>query len=155
MLYLRTILVALTFLLVFALPAWGRRCHGHYKERRAPTTGEHNRYDNGNHRHHRYEKAGRRALQATRRPQDHARRSPSATMLAETIVVDLSAQATHLAHGDTLGACEQTTSTTGNSPHYGHDHRGVCDDGVGSIGDLRPSQEQRQRPQQQQQGQRR
>src|SRR5215213_4175802 len=27
----------------------------------------------------------------------------------ETIVVDLSAQATHLAHGDTLGACEQTT----------------------------------------------
>jgi hypothetical protein len=30
-------------------------------------------------------------------------------------VVDLSAQATHLAHGDTLGACEQTTSTTGTT----------------------------------------
>jgi Mg-chelatase subunit ChlI len=27
-------------------------------------------------------------------------------------VVDLSAQATHLAHGDTLGACEQTTGTS-------------------------------------------
>lgn len=27
-------------------------------------------------------------------------------------MVDLSAQATHLAHGDTLGACEQTTSTS-------------------------------------------
>jgi hypothetical protein len=35
----------------------------------------------------------------------------------ETIVVDLSAQATHLGHGDTLGACEQTmgTSTTGTT----------------------------------------
>jgi hypothetical protein len=35
----------------------------------------------------------------------------------ETIVVDLSAQATHRAHGDTLGACEQTTgtSTTGTT----------------------------------------
>jgi hypothetical protein len=34
-----------------------------------------------------------------------------------TIVVDLSAQATHLAHGDALGACEQTTgiSTTGST----------------------------------------
>ena len=29
----------------------------------------------------------------------------------ETIVVDVSAQATHLAHGDTLRACEQTTGT--------------------------------------------
>jgi len=29
----------------------------------------------------------------------------------ETLVVDLSAQATHLAHGDTLGACETTTGT--------------------------------------------
>jgi hypothetical protein len=29
----------------------------------------------------------------------------------ETIVVDASAQATHLAHGDTLRACEQTTGT--------------------------------------------
>jgi len=35
----------------------------------------------------------------------------------ETIVVDLSAEATHLAHGDTLGACEDTTgtSTTGTT----------------------------------------
>jgi hypothetical protein len=35
----------------------------------------------------------------------------------ETIVVDLSAQATHLAHGDTLGACGRTTgtSTTGTT----------------------------------------
>jgi hypothetical protein len=35
----------------------------------------------------------------------------------ETIVVDLSAEATHLAHGDTLGACELTTgtSTTGTT----------------------------------------
>src|SRR5215211_890193 len=35
----------------------------------------------------------------------------------QTIVVDLSAQATHLAHGDTLGACETTTgtSTTGTT----------------------------------------
>ena len=35
----------------------------------------------------------------------------------ETIVVDLSAQATHLNHGDTLGACEQNTgtSTTGTT----------------------------------------
>jgi hypothetical protein len=35
----------------------------------------------------------------------------------ETIVVDLSAEETHLAHGDTLGACEQTTgtSTTGTT----------------------------------------
>ena len=34
-----------------------------------------------------------------------------------TIVVDVSAQATHLAHGDTLGACGQTTgpSTTGTT----------------------------------------
>src|SRR5215218_5743351 len=30
----------------------------------------------------------------------------------ETIVVDLSAQATHLAHGDTLGACGHTTGTS-------------------------------------------
>src|SRR3712207_1768205 len=29
----------------------------------------------------------------------------------ETIVVDVSAEATHLAHGDTLRACEQTTGT--------------------------------------------
>ena len=35
----------------------------------------------------------------------------------ETIVVDLSAEATHLAHGDTLGACGQTTGagTTGTT----------------------------------------
>ena len=35
----------------------------------------------------------------------------------ETIVVDLSAQATHLAHGDALGACKHTTgtSTTGTT----------------------------------------
>jgi ribosomal protein L33 len=35
----------------------------------------------------------------------------------QTIVVDLSAQATHLAHGDTLGACKHTTgtSTTGTT----------------------------------------
>jgi len=35
----------------------------------------------------------------------------------ETIEVDMSAQDTHLAHGDTLGACEQPTgtSTTGTT----------------------------------------
>src|SRR5215217_230455 len=35
----------------------------------------------------------------------------------ETITVDVSAQDTHLAHGDTLGVCEQTTgtSTTGTT----------------------------------------
>jgi hypothetical protein len=33
----------------------------------------------------------------------------------ETISVDESAVATHLAHGDSLGACEQTTATDGNT----------------------------------------
>jgi LPXTG-motif cell wall-anchored protein len=37
----------------------------------------------------------------------------------ETITVDVSAQDTHLAHGDTLGACEQTTAGDSTSPRDG------------------------------------
>jgi hypothetical protein len=37
----------------------------------------------------------------------------------DTITVDVSAQDTHLAHGDTLGACEQTTAVDTTSPQDG------------------------------------
>src|SRR5215210_1516283 len=46
----------------------------------------------------------------------------------ETIMVDESAQATHLDHGDTLGACEQTT--TGGSTTDGTTTDGVIDDTI-------------------------
>src|SRR5215213_8302662 len=46
----------------------------------------------------------------------------------QTIVVDLSAQATHLAHGDTLGACENTTSKNNNDDDNG-EHEDNDDNG--------------------------
>jgi len=46
---------------------------------------------------------------------------------SETIVVDVSAQATHQGHGDTLGACDQTTgtSTTGTTDTTGTTTGGI------------------------------
>jgi hypothetical protein len=50
----------------------------------------------------------------------------------ETIMVDDSAQATHLDHGDTLGACEQTT--TGGSTTDGTTTDGTTTDGTTTDG---------------------
>jgi hypothetical protein len=62
----------------------------------------------------------------------------------ETIVVDLSAQATHLAYGDTLGACENSTgtSTTGTTRTTGTTTGGPYDGRRWESREgLRPSQE--------------
>jgi hypothetical protein len=95
-LYLRTILAALTFLLVFAFPAWGQATTGTSTTGTTGTT------------------TGTTTTTTGTTTEKVTLCHNNGT---ETIVVDLSAQATHLAHGDTLGACEQTTgtSTTGTN----------------------------------------
>jgi hypothetical protein len=79
-------LAALTFLLVFAFPAWGQQTTGTSTTGTTGTT-----------------------TTTTGTTTENVTICHNRT---ETIVVDLSAQATHLAHGDTLGACEQTTGTS-------------------------------------------
>ncbi len=48
----------------------------------------------------------------------------------ETIVVDVSAEDTHLAHGDTLGACEQTTASDSTSTRDNVIRNTIRNDGV-------------------------
>src|SRR5215211_6547139 len=80
-------LAALTFLLVFAFPAWGQATTG------TSTTGT-------------------TGTTTTTTGITTEKVTICHNNGTETIVVDLSAEATHLAHGDTLGACELTTGTT-------------------------------------------
>jgi hypothetical protein len=89
--YLRTMLAVLTFLLVFAFPAWGQETTGTTTAGGDTTTGDGGIQENITLCH-----------QGT-----------------ETITVDVSAQDTHLAHGDTLGACEQTTAGDSTSTKEG------------------------------------
>jgi len=98
-LYLRTMLAALTFLLVFAFPAWGQATTGTSTTGTTGTTGT---------------TTGTSTTGTTTAGQEQVTICHNGT---ETITVDVSAQATHLGHGDTLGACEQTTgtSTTGTT----------------------------------------
>jgi hypothetical protein len=93
--YLRTILAALTFLLVFAYPAWGQATTGTSTTGTTGTT------------------TGTTGTTGTTTTTTGTT-TENVTLCHNdtTIVVDLSAQATHLAHGDTLGACEQTTGTS-------------------------------------------
>ena len=103
--------------------------HGHYGNDEHHHWHEHNRYDNGNHRHHhRYENHENDGHYHGHHD-DHRNYHEKVTLChnngTETIVVDLSAQATHLAHGDTLGACEQTTSTTGTTRTTGTTTGGI------------------------------
>src|SRR5215218_4840276 len=93
-------LAALTFLLVFAFPAWGQSTTG--TSTTGTTTGTTGTT------------TGTSTTGTTTAGQEKVTICHNGT---ETITVDVSAQATHLGHGDTLGACEQTTgtSTTGTT----------------------------------------
>src|SRR5918997_1373243 len=94
-------LAILTFLLVFAFPAWGQSTTG------TSTTGTTGTTTGTT-------TAGDTTTTGDGGAQQNVTICHQGT---ETIVVDVSAQDTHLAHGDTLGACEQTTgtSTTGTT----------------------------------------
>jgi hypothetical protein len=118
--YLRTILAALTFLLVFAFPAWGQATTG--TSTTGTTTGTSTTGTTGT-------TTGTTGTTGTTTSTTTTTGTTTTTTTTtgnsaiqenvtichngtQTIVVDLSAQATHLAHGDTIGACEQTTATT-------------------------------------------
>jgi hypothetical protein len=108
--YMRTILAALAFLLVFAFPAWGQAPTG------TSTTGTTGTNTTGT------STTGTTGTTTgtTSTTGTTGTTTEKVTIChngTETIVVDLSAQATHLSHGDTIGACETTTgtSTTGTT----------------------------------------
>src|SRR5215217_6247217 len=117
--YLRTMLAALTFLLVFAFPAWGQATTGTSTTGTTGTTGTTTGTSTT-------ETTGTTTGTSTTGTSTTGTTGTTTTTTGittekvtichnngtETIVVDLSAEATHLAHGDTLGACELTTGTT-------------------------------------------
>jgi LPXTG-motif cell wall-anchored protein len=119
MLYLRTMLAALTFLLVFAFPAWGQQTTTTSTTGTTGTTGTNT--------------TGTTGTTGTTTTTGEGGSQVNITLChqgRETITVDVSAQDTHLAHGDTLGACEQITGTItgGDTPTTGagRDQEKVC-----------------------------
>jgi hypothetical protein len=137
--YVRTMLVALTFLLVFALPAWGQATTGTSTTgTTGTTTGTSTTGTTGTTTGTTGTTTGRTIVRTTGTTGTSTTGTTGTTGTTtgtsttgsdtttgdggsqenvtlchngtETITVDVSAQDTHLAHGDTLGACEQSTA---------------------------------------------
>jgi hypothetical protein len=106
-LYLRTMFAALTFLLVFALPAWGQATTGTSTTGTTRTRGTTTGTTTGTTSTTGTTTAGDVTTTGDGGSQENITLCHQGT---ETITVDVSAQDTHLAHGDTLGACEKTTA---------------------------------------------